>query len=127
VRMLDALAIATPKKLWLKDFEEKVNQVKLTGTGVSHDDVAEFMRQLGTVVWTPKGMGRLVERRANTQSARVELLAADGAIEDFAASEVASFFTNIELKKAQAVEAKDGQLTSKRVDFEINLTANYAI
>ena len=60
VRMLDALSTATPKKVWLIDFDEKANAVKLEGRAVAHDDVAEFMRALQNVVWTPKGMGRLV-------------------------------------------------------------------
>src|SRR5258708_6982234 len=41
VKMMDALSTATPKKVWLKDFDEKNNQVKLTGSALSHDDVAE--------------------------------------------------------------------------------------
>ena len=73
VRMLDALSTATPKKVWLKDFDEKANQVKLEGTAVSHDDVAEFMRALQNVVWTPKGMARLVEQKRDATVARVEI------------------------------------------------------
>jgi type IV pilus assembly protein PilN len=126
VRMLDALATATPKQLSLKEFEEKSNQVRITGTGKSHDDVADFMRQLAVVVWTPKGLGRLVERKQAETTARVEL-AVNGAIEDFPGGEVVAFFTDIELRKAEAVESREGQIVTKRVDFEINLAANYAI
>ena len=127
VRMMDALATAMPKKVWLKDFDEKSNAVKLTGTAVSHEDVADFMRSLGNIVWTPKGMGRMVEQKAEAKTSRVELIASDGAIEDFPIAEVGYFFTNIELKKAEQHELKvEGGLASKSVDFEIMLSANYA-
>ena len=75
VRMLDALSTATPKKVWLKDFDEKQNLVKLEGTAVSHDDVAEFMRALQNVVWTPKGMARLVEQKRDAKVALAQLRA----------------------------------------------------
>jgi type IV pilus assembly protein PilN len=130
VRLLDALATATPKKVWLKDFDEKANSVKLEGTAVSHDDVAEFMRALQNVVWTPKGMGRLVEQKRDAKTSRVELLASEGAIEDFKVGEIASFFTGIDLKKAEQVAATGASTpgaSGKLVSFTITLTANYAI
>jgi type IV pilus assembly protein PilN len=131
VRMMDALATATPKKVWVKEFDEKSNLVKLTGSAVSHDDVAEFMRSLANVVWTPKGMGRLVEQKRDAKTSRVELLATDGAIEDFPINEISAFFTGIDLKRAQQAEIKGSGANSgdavKAVDFEISLTTNYAI
>jgi type IV pilus assembly protein PilN len=129
VRLLDALATATPKKIWLKDFDEKANAVKLEGTAVSHDDVAEFMRALQNVVWTPKGMGRLVEQRREAKTSRVELLASEGAIEDFPVAEIAAFFTGIDLKKAEQKEVRSAGAapSAKLVEFTITLTANYAI
>ena len=130
VRMLDALSTATPKKVWLKDFDEKQNLVKLEGTAVSHDDVAEFMRALQNVVWTPKGMARLVEQKRDAKNARVELLAAEGAIEEFQTTQIAAFFTGIELKKAEQKTTPGSAQTggaSKLVQFTITLTANYAI
>jgi type IV pilus assembly protein PilN len=130
VRMLDALATSMPKKVWLKEFEEKANIVRLTGTAVSHDDVAELMRSLANVVWTPKGMGRLVEQKREAKTSRVELLAPEGAIEDFPVADISSFFTAIELKSAKQVEIKAAALgasPNKAVDFDIGLTNNYAI
>ncbi len=127
VRMLDALATATPKKVWLKDFAEQNNNVKLTGLAISHDDIAEFMRSLSQIVWTPKGMGRLVEQKRDAaKSSRVELLGTDGAVEDFPASEIGIFFSNIDLKKA---ETSGASLVgnSRRVSFEIQFAANYSI
>jgi type IV pilus assembly protein PilN len=130
VRMLDALSTATPKKVWLKDFDEKQNQVKLEGTAISHDDVAEFMRALQNVVWTPKGMARLVEQKRDAKVARVELLASEGAIEEFPVNQISAFFTGIELKKAEQTTTQGSPTTggaSKLVAFTITLSANYAI
>jgi type IV pilus assembly protein PilN len=127
VRMLDALATATPKKVWLTKFEEKQNAVVLDGKAASVDDVSEFMRGLQTMVWTPKGMGRLVEQKRDTQTARVELLSAEGAIEDFPTKDVATFFNSIQLKKAEQRDVKDAIGSTKLVEFELNLNSNYTI
>jgi type IV pilus assembly protein PilN len=127
VRLLDALSTAIPKRVWLSDFDEKANAVKIQGVAASHDDVAEFMRSLANVVWTPRGMGRLVEQKRDAKTSRVELLAAGGTIEDFPSSDVGSFFTNIELKRAEQKDSGKKDLGVKTVDFEINLAANYAI
>jgi type IV pilus assembly protein PilN len=130
VRMMDALATATPKKVWLKDFDESSGAVSLKGYALSHDDVAEMMRGLSSMVWTPKGMGRLVEQqKREAKTSRVELLSQDGGIEDFPVSDVASFFSNIELKKATSANAQGsgGNPGPRTVDFEITLNSNYAI
>ncbi len=128
VRMLDALSTATPKKVALTDFEEKSSAVKLIGKAASHEDVADFMRSLAAMVWTPKGMGRVVERKREAATVRVELLQTEGAMQDFAVNEVAPFFSNIDLKKA---ESKTGDKAtgaiSGSVTFEIAMSANYAI
>jgi type IV pilus assembly protein PilN len=130
VRMMDALATATPKKVWLKNFDESQGLVSLKGMALSHDDVAEMMRGLSSMVWTPKGMGRLVEQqKRDAKTSRVELLSQEGGIEDFPVGEVASFFKNIELKKATSAEqaGTNGQPATRVVDFEIQLNSNYAI
>lgn len=126
VRLLDALSLATPKKVGLSEFVESANAVKITGTALSHDDVAELMRNLATVVWTPKGVGRLVEQKRDSKTSRVELSAQNGAIEDFPVSQVGFFFTNIDLKSAeQADRATAGAY--RMVKFEIGLSAHYTI
>jgi len=126
VRMMDALATSTPKKVWLRDFEEKQNQVRVVGTALSNDDVAEMMRALSSVVWTPKGMGRLVEQqKRDAKTSRVELLSSEGGIEDFSVGEISLFFSNIDLKKTEQKTTTTTGL--KLVDFEISLAANYAI
>jgi type IV pilus assembly protein PilN len=128
VRILDALAEATPKKVWLREFDEKGGQVKLSGTAFSHEDVAELMRGLQSVVWTPKGMGRLVERRRDSKTSRVELLGQDGAIEDFNSTEVGMFFTGVELKNAAQKEIKaEGGYASKQVEFQLTLGTLYTL
>ncbi len=124
VRMLDALSTATPKKVYLTEFDEKSSLVKLKGAAASHEDVADFMRGLSAIVWTPKGMGRVVERKRDAQDVRVELLTSEGAMEDFKVSEVAPFFGNIDLKKA---EARTDSAGTSQVSFEIGMSANYAI
>jgi type IV pilus assembly protein PilN len=129
VRMLDALASATPKKVWLKTFSEANNAVSIDGSAVSHDEVAEFMRGLNGVVWTPKGMGRLVDQRRESKTARVELLTAEATVEEFPTTEVTPFFTNIDLTNAQ--QTRSSQATQpgapSLVDFKITLQSNYAI
>lgn len=126
VRMLDALASATPKKVWVKSFVETKNAVAIDGSAVSHDEVAEFMRGLNSVVWTPKGMGRLVDRRRESKTSRVELLTAEAVIEEFPDAQVTPFFTGIDLKNAaQAKSTQSGGAVL--VDFKITLQSNYAI
>lgn len=120
VRMLDALATCIPKKVWIDDFNESNGAVRLTGLGESHDDVSEFIKSLTNIVWTPKGMGRIVEQKRDATSSRVELLTGEGAMEDFPNSNLSRFFKNIELRVSESV-------ANHKVHFEINLTADYAI
>jgi type IV pilus assembly protein PilN len=128
VKMLDALATSMPKKLWLKSFTESSGGVKITGSAISHDEVAEFMSNLNHMVWTPKGMGRLVESRKDSPTSRVELLTPDAAIEEFPVSSVKLFFTNVELKDAVQKQAASNDPNSfPVVDFDLSLSANYAI
>ena len=129
VRMLDALSTAIPKKVWLTGFEEKSNAVRMTGKAASHEDVAEFMRGLQSIVWTPKGMGRLVEQRRDATTARVELVGGEGAVEEFPAKSIANFFARVDLKKAES-KSSGGPAAAgapKLVEFEILMNSNYAI
>jgi type IV pilus assembly protein PilN len=73
-------------------------------------------------------MGRLVEQRRDAKTSRVELLTPDASIEEFPVSSIKSFFSNIELKDAvqQAARSNDPNALST-VDFNITLSANYAI
>lgn len=127
VRMMDALASAVPKKAWLKSFVEEQKGVKLMGNAASHDEVAELMRGLSSMVWTPKGLGRLVEQRRDAKTSRVELLATpDATVEEFPVGDIKAFFSNIDLKSARASNANsDG--VGPSIEFEILFTANYAI
>lgn len=126
VRMLDALSNAMPKKAWLTGFTEERGSVKLQGSALSHDDVAELMRGLATVVWTPRGVGKLVEQRRDAKTSRVELLSGDATVEEFPVTEIKPFFSNIDLK--QVTQMNKGDATKAvTVEFDITLTANYAI
>ena len=82
------------------------------------------MRGLSSMVWTPKGMGRVVERKRGS-GVRVELLAQEGAMQDYELTDIAPFFTNIDLKKTQSVG--DKSKLQSLVTFEIAMSANYAI
>jgi len=127
VRMLDALSNSIPKKAWILNFNEERGSVKLSGSAVSHDDVAELMRNLNGMVWTPKGIGRLVEQRREAKTSRVELLTADVSIEEFPVTDIKPFFTNVDLKSTQqhGQASKPGEVST--VDFDISLSSNYAI
>ena len=129
VRMLDALSTAIPKKVWLTGFDEKGNAVKMTGRAASHEDVAEFMRSLTSIVWTPRGMGRLIEQKRDAR-AKVELVGGEGAVDEFEPKQISNFFTKVELKKAEqkAPQTQSGSTSSTRlVEFEIDMNSNYAI
>jgi type IV pilus assembly protein PilN len=123
VKMMDALATATPKKVWITDFEEKQQSVLMKGKAVSNEDVADFMRGLNSMVWTSKGMARVIERKRGEDRVRVELLAQEGAMEDFLSNEILPFFSNIDLKKT---ESKADSPTTRQVSFEIAMSVNYA-
>jgi type IV pilus assembly protein PilN len=125
VRLMDALATAAPKKVWIKDFDEKGGAVKIAGSALSHEDVAEFMRALSGVVWTPKGMGRLVEQKRDSKTSRVELLSGQGTVEDFAVTDISPFFKGIDLKKAERVNKPGPGNSVSIVNFEIAASANY--
>lgn len=127
VRIMDALAEATPKKVWIKDFDEVNGKVKISGYALSHEDVGEFMRGLGNMVWTPKGMGRMVEQKKDSKTTRVELLGQNGAIEDFAVDQVGAFFTEVDLKDAVQSDLKTDLGTIKQVEFALTLTAHYTL
>ncbi len=119
VRLLDALATVLPRNVFIKDFTEANSAVRISGEGKSHEDVSEFMKALSSVVWTPKGIARIVERKREATTARVEMLSGDGSMEDFQVSELGYFFTQVELRTSEA--------SGKAVRFEINMAANYAI
>lgn len=121
VRLLDALSSATPKHVWIGEFKEENGAVRIAGKGYSHEDVAEFMKGLQSVVWTPKGVGRIVERKRDSPFVRVELFGT-GALDEFNNTEAKNFFSNVDLKSAN----QSGGDRDRRVEFEINLTANYA-
>ncbi|MBE2253657.1 MAG: PilN domain-containing protein [Myxococcus sp.] len=122
VKMLDALSSAIPKKVFVSDFDEKASAVRIVGTGESHEDVSEFMHGLSNIVWTPKGIGRVVERKRDARTVRIELLSAEGSIEDFEAKDLSNFFTGVELKTSEQFDNKG----KPNVKFELGMTANYA-
>jgi type IV pilus assembly protein PilN len=125
VKLLDALATAIPKKVWLNSFEEKSGSATMVGTAESFDDVSEFMRGLNNIVWCNKGMGRVVERSRNGNF-RLELLSGDAEILEVGPTELGFFFTNIELKST-TTDATPSKTGIKPVKFDMSLTVNLAI
>jgi type IV pilus assembly protein PilN len=123
VKLLDALATAMPKKVWVTDFDEKGGGVKMIGNAESFEDVSELMRGLNSIVWSPKGMGRVVERKRDGSGVRVEIIQGESSIVDFTAAEVSYFFSNLELKSTESAGGKG----AKAVKFELSLNVNYAI
>ncbi len=124
VKMLDAMASAVPKNVWLVKLAETSGAMSLDGTALSNDDVAEFMKALSTIAWTPEGMGRVVEvARKGAATSRVELMPS-GQIKDIAAEQVSAFFSDVQLRKTVQ---KTGGKDTKIVDFSLSLKANYAI
>lgn len=124
VKLLDALSSAIPKKVYIVDFDEKATIVKVNGTGDSYEDISEFMRGLQNIVWTPKGIGRVFERKRDAKNVRVELLGSsgEGAMEDFEVKDLANFFSGVELKTSEQFDNKG----KAAVRFELAMQANYA-
>jgi type IV pilus assembly protein PilN len=124
VKLLDAIASVMPKKVWFTSMKEALGTMTFTGTALTHDDLAELMRGLQNVVWTPKGIARIVEgKTAGVKASHVELLAS-GTVEDFAVDQVKPFFSDLNLKKA--VQRDETTLHVKLVEFEITCRADYA-
>ena len=123
VKMLDALATAIPKKVWLTTFEEKAGGAVIVGNAESFDDVSEFMRGLNNIVWSPKGMGRVVERKRDGNF-RVELLGSEAEILENGPNDLGFFFTNIELKNTSSSVSTKG---TRVVSFDMTLNVNLGI
>jgi type IV pilus assembly protein PilN len=126
VKLLDALATAIPKKVWITSFEEKGGAAVMQGNADSFDDVSEFMRGLNNIVWSPKGMGRVVERKRDNNY-RVEMLSGDSEIIEVPGSELGFFFSNIELKETNSTQGLTTKTGGKAVKFDMTLNVNLAI
>jgi type IV pilus assembly protein PilN len=124
VKMLDAMASAIPKNVWLRQMTETNGAMNLEGSAISNDDVAEFMKSLAAIAWTPEGMGRVVEvARKGATTSRVELMPS-GQVKDVPIGQVSAFFKNVQLKRtAQKVAGKQ----DATVDFTLSFAANYTI
>lgn len=62
--------------------------IDVTGQAKSEEDVADVMRALSTFVLTPQGPARVVERKREAMTARVELLAPPGDIREYTVAEL---------------------------------------
>lgn len=128
VKMMDALATVTPEKVWVKDFKDVSGAVLLSGAAMTLDDVSNFMRGLKEIVWTNRGIGRLVDQRRDAKTVRVELLDSSGpdvgTLRDFDVAEVKHFFSGVELRKTVQNTLKAADVSTNVVDFEVAMTAN---
>ena len=124
--ILNALAWVTPVGVILEEFDENAAPSFLKGKASSHDDVAEFMRQLQAIVRTPQGIARIIDKPRNGFQVRVEFLSLPGKTEDVLISNIKYFFQNVELKRTeQKTDGSSGNYSDKRVNFEIQLSVNY--
>ncbi len=122
VKMLDAMATSIPKNVWITKLEESGGAMKIDGSAISNDDLAEYMKAMNNIVWTPQGMGRLVELGRKGESSKVELTPS-GQIADIPNGQIGQFFSNIQLKKAELKGTGD----ARTVDFSMSLNANFKI
>jgi len=124
--ILNTLAWVTPAGVVLDEFDENIIPNRLKGKANSHDDVAEFLRQLQTIVRTPQGIARIIDKPRSGFQVRVEFLLHSGRIEDVLANSVSYFFQNVELKRAeQKTDNFSKGNVDSRVSFEIQLSVNY--
>ena len=124
--ILNTLAWVTPAVVVLDEFDENIIPNRLKGKANSHDDVAEFLRQLQTIVRTPQGIARIIDKPRSGFQVRVEFLLHSGRIEDVLANSVSYFFQNVELKRAeQKTDNFSKGNVDSRVSFEIQLSVNY--
>jgi len=124
--ILNTLAWVTPGGVVLDEFDENAKQSRLRGKANSHDDVAEFMRQLQGIVHTPQGVARIIDKPRNGFQVRVELLSLPGKTEDVLTNNIKYFFQNVELKRTeQKTDSPSRNPHDRRVNFEILLGVNY--
>lgn len=128
VKMMDALATVTPEKVWVKDFKDASGSVLMTGGAMSLDDVSNFMRGLKEIVWTNRGIGRLVDQRRDSKTVRVELLDATGpdvgTVRDFEVSEIKHFFSGVDIRNTKKAFVDAAGTKTDIVEFELAMTAN---
>ncbi|MCL2625872.1 MAG: PilN domain-containing protein [Cystobacterineae bacterium] len=124
--ILNTLAWVTPTGIVLDEFDDNATPSLLKGKASSHDDVAEFMRQLHAIVRIPQGIARIIDKPRNGFQVRIELLSNPGKTEDVLTNSIKYFFQNVELRRAeQKTDNMSANHSGKRVDFEIQLSVNY--
>ena len=121
VKMLDALATAVPKNVWMTSLKEQELAITLTAEAVSNVDISQFMKMLKETVWTPSGIGRVIPHLTGDAPPRVELLPSSE-MREFAPEAISHFFTDIKLTKAASTGDRAGT-----VSFTLTFNVNYAI
>ena len=100
VKMMDAMAIAVPKKLWLKGFVEEKRQREDLRLGHQPRRGGRVHEQPEPHGVDAQGHGPAGGVSARTRPPRAWSCSPDAAIEEFPVSDIKPFFTNIELRDA---------------------------
>lgn len=120
VKMLDALASAVPRNVWLTSINEKDGGLTISAEALSNEDVSSFMRMLKESVWSPVGIGRIISDQSSQESPvqRIELLPS-GERREFPKEKLSNFFSDINLTRTS--------MASDTVSFSITVKVNNAI
>lgn len=117
ISVVEVAMSRAPKGVVVTRFDKDVCGRMLTGHAKTHEDVAEFLRVVATVVSTPMGMGRVVERKREGPTVRVELFSQDGgALVDLPAADAAG--VEVELVETNT---KRSASTGQVVEFKIHV------
>lgn len=75
VRVMDALASVTPKRLWISKLDEKAGSATITGQAATIDDVSEFMTALkGTPYFTNVELSKTSAAAPGAAKAPIDLV-----------------------------------------------------
>ncbi len=126
VKLLDAMDRAKPLGVWLRQIAEKKDEYLIEASGLSNDDVAEYMSALSAMVWTPEGIGRQLDLSAGPDArSRVQFNRGTEmlGVKEYDPKEVAPFFSSVVLKKSSQRKDKENSV----VEFSLALKGDSKI
>lgn len=112
--VLAAILRCATKGVAVTSAKESSARVVVSGHGKRREDVSDFVRAVATLVSTPRGVGRVLERSVERRTVRVQLVEGGGREEDFAETDVAN--VKAQLLRADSVRSDSGPV---RIDFEL--------
>ena len=116
-----ALESAKPKNVKITALGEKGGVSTLSGTAATFDDVSEFMRALNNLVCSPKGLGRIVERKKGGGLFMVEPLEAAPVVLEWSTRDLGFIFANTQLKSTERVEDGNEVMFSLTLGVDLSL------